>query len=167
MYKDKIKSEMKRNKLKWLMSLAVMLALVPATAQTTVKLTFQNAATQEIDVNTYGKIYFSNNYMYIDDGTAIPYSFAVSNIRKMEFEEVAGVQDFTTGTFKVYPNPAHNELYISGNEFGPYRYFLYSTDGRLLRQGEVQDGDPINISDIPSGLYILKINNKSLKISKL
>ena len=158
---------MKKTALKWALCLAALLWASGGMAQTKVTLTFQNASTQEIEVSAYGKIYFSNDYMYIDDGTAVPYSFAVSDIRKMMFDEVLGVNDITTETFKVYPNPVHNELYISSNDFQPHPYQLFSTDGRLLMQGESQEGSPINVSDLPTGLYILKINNSSFKISKL
>lgn len=146
--------------------LAALLAFQTA-AQTRFTLTFQDASSQEIEVSAAGKIYFDNNYMYIDDGTAVPYSFAVANIRKMTFDEVLGMREIVSENFKVYPNPARNELYINGDEFGPYPYVLFSMDGRLLLQGEVQNGDAIQIGDIPTGLYILKINNTSLKINKL
>lgn len=145
----------------------MVLAAFTGTAQSKVTLTFQNASTQEIEVSASGKIYFSDDYMYIDDGTALPYSFAVSDIRKMTFGEGVGIQDIVTETFKVYPNPVRNELYVSGNNPGSYRYALYSIDGRMLQQGEVGNGETIHTSDIPAGLYILKINNTSLKINKL
>ena len=158
---------MKKTTLKWALCLAAFLWTSAGMAQTKVTLTFQNATTQEIEVNAYGKIYFSDDYMYIDDGTALPYSFAVSDIRNMVFSEVLGVQDIVTETFKIYPNPVHNELYISGNDFRPHSYQLFSADGRLLLQGESREGDPVNVSTLPTGLYILKINNSSFKISKL
>ena len=158
---------MKKTPLKWTLCLAALLWATGGMAQTKVTLTFQNATTQEIEVNAFGKIYFSNDYMYIDDGTTVPYSFAVSDIRKMTFDEVLGVNDITTESFKVYPNPVHNELYIRSDDFQPHPYQLFSTDGRLLLQGESREGDPVNVSDLPTGLYILKINNSSFKISKL
>ena len=136
-------------------------------AQTKVTLTFQNATTQEIEVNAYGKIYFSDDYMYIDNSTTLPYSFAVSDIRNMVFAEIIGIQNIETETFKIYPNPVLNELYISGNDFRPHHYQLFSADGRLLLQGESREGNPINVSALPTGLYILKNNNSSFKISKL
>ena len=156
------------NKYKVLLGmLAGMLACFTGMAQSKVTLTFQDASTQEIEVSAAGKIYFSDEYMYIDDGTALPYSFALDNIRKMTFGQGVGVSEIVTEAFKVYPNPVRNELYVSGNEFGPYRYALYSIDGRLLLQGEVGNGEAIHTGDIPAGLYILKINNTSLKINKL
>jgi len=158
---------MMKTTLKWTLFLAATLWASSGIAQTKVTLTFQNASTEEIEVNAYGKIYFANDYMYIDDGNAFPYSFAVSDIRKMTFDEVLGVNDIVTETFKVYPNPVHNELYISSDDFQPHPYQLYSADGRLLMQGESQEGNPINVSNLPTGLYILKVNNSSFKISKL
>lgn len=153
--------------MKWLMCLALMLACFSGMAQSKVTLTFQDASTQEIDVNSYGKIYFSGDYMYIDNGFSQPYSFAVSNIRKMTFNEVLGVPEIATETFKVYPNPVQNLLYISGNASTPYPYALFTIDGRLLLNGEVQNGEPVDVSGLSSGFYILKVNNTSLKINKL
>ena len=158
---------MKKTRLKWALCLTTLLWVSGGMAQTRVTLTFQNAATQEIEVSATGKIYFSDNYMFIDDGASVPYSFAVSDIRKMQFAEGTGIEEIVTETFKVYPNPVHNELYISSDDFLPHPYQLFSTDGRLLLQGESQEGSPINVSDLPTGLYILKINNSSFKISKL
>ena len=153
--------------MKWAMAAATFLWCVTGMAQTKVSLTFQDASSQEIEVSSYGKIYFSDNYMYIDNGTAVPYSFAVSNIRNMVFNEITGIEDIVTETFKVYPNPVHNELYISGNDFRSHPYQLFSTDGRLLLHGVSREGEPEKVSDLPTGLYILKINNSSFKISKL
>ena len=158
---------MKKTTLKWALCLTAFLWTSAGMAQTKVTLTFQNASTQEIEVNAYGKIYFSNDYMYIDDGTAFPYSFVVSDIRNMVFDELTSIQEIVTESFKVYPNPVHNELYISGNDFRPQPYQIFSADGRLLLYGESREGDPINVSILPTGLYILKINNSTFKISKL
>ena len=137
------------------------------TAQTLVTLTFHNGSTQEIEVSTSGKIYFSDNYMYIDDGTAVPFSFAVDNIRNMTFAEVLGFQDIITESFSVYPNPVRNEFYIQGNDAQTYRYALFALDGRLMLSGIGQDIIPVSVERFPAGLYILKINNTSFKINKL
>ena len=158
---------MKKNIQRWAMCLTILLWVTSGMAQTKVTLTFQNASTQEIEVSASGKIYFSDNYMYIDDGTAVPYSFAVSDIRNMQFEQVVGIQDIETESFRIYPNPVHNELYISGNDFRPIAYQIFSMDGRLLLQGETNEGNPIFVGSLPTGICILKIHNSSFKISKL
>ena len=159
--------KMLKIKLKWIMSMALLLAFSTGMSQNKITLTFQDASTQEIEVNAYGKIYFSDNYMYIDNGTALPFSFAVSNIRNMIFNEGLDVPEIVTETFKVYPNPVHNLLYINGNDSQNYPYALYSIDGRLLLHGDIRNGDSVDVSELPSGLYILKIHNTSLKINKL
>lgn len=158
---------MEKTTLNWALCIAALLWVSSGMAQSKVTLTFQDASTQEIEVSASGKIYFSDDYMYIDDGTALPYSIALASIRKMTFGQGVGVSEIVSDAFKVYPNPVRNELYVSGNEVGPYRYALYSIDGRLLLQGEVGNGEAIPTGDIPAGIYILKINNTSLKINKL
>lgn len=136
-------------------------------AQTNVTLTFHNGSTQEIEVSASGKIYFSDNYMYIDDGTSVPFSFDVANIRNMTFSEVLGVRDVENETFSIYPNPVHNEFSIHANDATTYHYTLFALDGRLLLDGIGQDITSVSMDRFPAGLYILKINNTSFKINKL
>ena len=139
----------------------------PGKAQALVSLSFHDGSSQEIEVSASGKIYFSDNYMYINDGTAVPFSFAVENIRNVVFTEVLGVQDIQTESFSVYPNPVHHDFYIQGNDARTYSYALFAMDGRLLLSGNGQNITPVSIDRYPTGLYILKINNHSFKINKL
>ena len=156
-----------KNLLKFIILCLILMRFSSGTAQTLVTLTFHNGSSQEIEVSASGKIYFSDNYMYINNGTTVPFSFAVENIRNMTFTEVLGVQDIKTETFAVYPNPVRNEFYIQGNDAQTYHYALYALDGRLLRNGIGQDITLLSMDELAAGLYILKINNTSFKINKL
>ena len=136
-------------------------------AQTTVTITFNDNSTQELMVDPSGKIYFGNNYIYIDEGTGLPYSFAVDNIRKITLPHDVNVEDIVTDDFTIYPNPVLNALHIHSGKIGQHPYQLYTLDGRLLLKGVCQEDATLNLQHLPSGLYLLKIGSSTIKISKL
>lgn len=55
----------------------------------------------------------------------------------------------------IYPNPASNSFYID-SEIEPLAIKIFSTTGLLILQSE-EANSPIDISDIPSGLYLIEI----------
>lgn len=57
-------------------------------------------------------------------------------------------------TIKAFPNPSSGEIYFSGVEAD--RVQLFDGMGRLLSTEE-QPGRSINISEVPMGMYLLKI----------
>lgn len=68
----------------------------------------------------------------------------------------------------VFPNPVSNEVTVTGftNNFN---YSVFDHSGRILLEG--QSTEKINVSDLESGVYVLKIKQgeftKTVKISKL
>ncbi|WP_366523583.1 T9SS type A sorting domain-containing protein [uncultured Kordia sp.] len=66
----------------------------------------------------------------------------------------------------AYLNPVTNYSKISRLETDT-DYLLYSVEGKLIRQGRIQNGKAIDFSNIKKGLYFLKINaNTIFKIIK-
>lgn len=72
----------------------------------------------------------------------------------------------------IFPNPTHDQITISAsaNYIGKnYRIFDYT--GKLLQSNTIQsENTTISLSDLPSGLYLLRIegnNHESYKIVKL
>lgn len=61
----------------------------------------------------------------------------------------------------IFPNPASNSLRIEISNFNinnSYNYFLYDLFGQILNQGNiVSSNETIDISNYPTGVYIVKI----------
>ena len=55
-------------------------------------------------------------------------------------------------SLKIYPNPGHNQVWISGFE-GKMGLRFFSSDGRLIFQAWVEEGIPITLSHLPKGMY--------------
>lgn len=70
-----------------------------------------------------------------------------------DFSEIQGI--------KIYPNPASDFLYISFTELQDQEISFIDYCGRVLKSLSSVDGSlvTINLSDIPEGVYLLKIKN--------
>ncbi|RYM32803.1 T9SS type A sorting domain-containing protein [Brumimicrobium glaciale] len=59
----------------------------------------------------------------------------------------------------IYPNPAQNQINISTKEMSNLTSIaLYSSQGQLIREFKINE-QSINVSDLPRGHYILKIQS--------
>lgn len=63
-----------------------------------------------------------------------------------------------------YPNPTNGPIYFEGLAHLIFRYELYNSTGQLLRHVPIQ-GSRINISEYPSGLYLLKVYGRNNDLS--
>ncbi len=76
-------------------------------AQTEVTVVENNSMNTTLVVTEQGKIYFSTENMYVDAGDGSISTFAVADIRKMTFNGVTGVRNYTEqSNVLLYPNPA-------------------------------------------------------------
>ena len=139
----------------------------PAHAQTEVTISFYSAAQQTLTVSDAGKLYFQDNYLYVQEGSGVPYSFLLSAISKITFAEVTGVENIETAEVRIYPNPAADYVRIHKNGAERSLYSLYSSDGRLLQSGVCQNDEPIDVQRYAKGLYLLQVDGVTFKISKL
>lgn len=81
-------------------------------------------------------------------------------------ESLAGiVETVETSSFALYPNPVESELNISVSESEGYTYRIINPLGQQLSSGELY-GNPIDVSKLGTGIYIIELNNGSKKIVK-
>lgn len=68
----------------------------------------------------------------------------------------------------IYPNPTNeNVTFVSDDSFSGQTYELYEINGQLIGSGEVTSTQQtINMSDQPTGVYMLKVKDKVFKIVK-
>ena len=68
--------------------------------------------------------------------------------------------------FRIYPNPASDYLEINSPSSSPVQYAILNLKGEQIASGKIQRGERINLSDIPQGIYTIKLNNTYIKFSK-
>ncbi len=74
-----------------------------------------------------------------------------------------GVETETATTLGLYPNPAMAELFIKGVEI-PTLVEIYSTTGQLMLAQNLAPAQPINISHLQPGVYMVKVNGIAMKL---
>jgi hypothetical protein len=65
-------------------------------------------------------------------------------------------------SLRIYPNPSSAFVQVEGlNDNTPARYSIYNTEGVVVQQGVLSGSKIIFKSDLPKGLYTLRINGES------
>lgn len=74
--------------------------------------------------------------------------------------------EFSKNSWTIYPNPVKGELHINSlDAMDNISTEIYDLTGRLVFSEKLNE-DTINVSALPSGIYILRIDNKSAKFVK-
>ena len=62
----------------------------------------------------------------------------------------------------VYPNPTKNNVHINFKKFGDYSFSVYNISGQeIFQQQQMEVNNTFDFSKYASGIYILKIREKS------
>lgn len=87
------------------------------------------------------------------------------NIQTIENKTVLEIEPIQTPKLVdkpyVYPNPTKGIINIKNLSFTTFDYQLFDYTGKLITQGN-SNNNSINLSNLPTGVYILKILNKQL-----
>ncbi|MDR1791853.1 MAG: T9SS type A sorting domain-containing protein [Bacteroidales bacterium] len=110
---------------------------------------------------------FSDGYVQFSHPAATNAPVEISTIRKLVFEEwiTEDVSDYKNEQIILYPNPVQDVIRLSGVENATFS--IYSADGKLLQAGDYFSGETIDVSVLPKGFYLIKINKSILKFIKL
>ncbi|MDA8847689.1 T9SS type A sorting domain-containing protein [Flavobacteriaceae bacterium] len=79
----------------------------------------------------------------------------------------ASINEYSKDNFRVYPNPVNSELTIEMDLSEEKKYRIYSTIGELVSSGKLNSNlNTIDLSSLPPNIYVLNINNHSVKLVK-
>ncbi|NMH27356.1 T9SS-dependent choice-of-anchor J family protein [Flavobacterium silvaticum] len=114
----------------------------------------QNAA-QEINVANS----ISNYYNTTSDHLPVSATFQFSTLGTTEFVQ-------TDSKLKIYPNPVKTELRLYSGQFkSNATIYIYDLTGKLVLHDKTS-AETINVSSLPSGLYLLKLGDKTARFIK-
>jgi len=109
-----------------------------------------------------GNVIFKN----MDDSSN---SFMISDISKWTFGLFSGITDIIPDNtmMGVYPNPGKNFIKLKNVPEGKLNIKIIRLDGAVLMDKQLLDkNQPIDISNLANGLYLLKVNNTTIKFTK-
>lgn len=96
-------------------------------------------------------------------------STELTGVRKISFEnnDFTAIEDVTTpSTIRVYPNPTADMLIIDGAA-AEQEIAIYSLNGAKVLSTQSQEGtNTIQVSELPNGVYLLRLSNETFKLIK-
>lgn len=114
---------------------------------------------------------------YYASGQAVKYYIRAQNNNAMRlsperaeyefyiYDPNASIPEEELSFYHVYPNPAQDVIHITGTNNEKLECFLFTIAGQLVRQdSNFGQSASIDVSDLESGIYILKINDQSRKV---
>ena len=118
------------------------------------------------DFDENARLSFADDqHLFIDaNGEAIQLS--LDAIRKISFEETEELPESYGNNIILMPNPARTQFTVSHLE-GQQLLRIYALDGRMMDSRLIGDGERIDITSFPAGIYLVRIGNSSHKIIKL
>lgn len=124
-------------------------------------LTVSSTGEEYISLPTIQKITFSDGNCVVTT-TNGDYTYPLNEIKKMYFS----VDDPTA--IEALPQEAENLKYKNGKlkVEGDGMLRIYSSNGALVQLANVKKGANINLSNLKSGLYIVNMGDKTIKITK-
>ena len=90
------------------------------------------------------------------------YDFAIENVIETGIHKFS----FTAPVFALYPNPTDGQLKIKNYKLiENAEYSIYNVVGQIIMQGALQS-NTINVESLTSGMYFLKVGNKTVRFVK-
>lgn len=71
------------------------------------------------------------------------------------------VAEIKSNSWKVYPNPANDVLFVEGIEDTNFHVLIYNQLGRLIKRIDTSDNE-LDISEIPTGVYYLQFTSSKI-----
>ena len=78
---------------------------------------------------------------------------------------ILAVDSSVKSMISVFPNPVKDNLSVSGISKNT-AFEIFSMEGKLIKTGTYFNQSSINVSKLPKGIYLLKIENQNLKFIK-
>ncbi len=112
-------------------------------------------------------LHFDNERLYVQPKTIGTTAFSLADVRCIKFAAVVNaLQTLNAGSDKLAARLSGGTLQVTGWSSGATRAALFTASGTQVLVADNWAGEPLDVSALPAGLYILKIKNYSLKFIK-
>ena len=98
--------------------------------------------------------------------------FSITDAQGCQFD-TCGLQVLLTLNSKdplksiiVFPNPASDKIFIKASQYLSGFLKLYDAQGKLVAQIKFHGDSEIEVSQLPSGMYILQVESNGMKLTK-
>ena len=140
-----------------------------AEAQNSLIVKLNNNSQSGYLLSNIDRITFLSGNLVLKNKDAVTSSIVLSDIDKMSFGVYSAVPEITANetSLQVYPNPACNFIQLKNAPEGQIHIVVFKLDGSILINKNLTDETQcIDICNLSNGIYLLKVNNKTLKFTK-
>jgi aminopeptidase N len=95
--------------------------------------------------------------MYID-----PTNWIINGFGGVFFDEnlsASNISNVQEELWQAYPNPAQDYIYVKQKDQTPLTFMLFESNGKLLQKGPLEIGQGIDVHQLKSGSYILRLQD--------
>ncbi len=143
------------------------LNIIPAQNSLIIKL--NNGSEKGTLLSIIDRITFSDGNVIFKNMDDSSNSIMISDISKWTFGLYSGITDIIPENtlMGVYPNPGKDFMQLKNVPEGVLNIKIIRLDGAVLMNKQLLDkNQSIDISQLASGFYFLKVNNKTIKFTK-
>jgi len=143
--------------------------LTPLISQNNMTLRFVSGTERTTALTNLSKITFSGTNMLMTYLNGSFEAIDLLSVQKIEFTLLNGVDAVKEiGTAMViYPSPAVDKITLANIPEGAKLAVLYRLDGRVISTISLASASQdIDVSSLPSGFYLLRVNNNTVKFVK-
>lgn len=164
---------MKRITILMALFLATVAASQPCKGETkvTVSFTDESAAPVTVAVTSATKMSFGSDAMLtFAEAATRPEPIRLSEVSRITFSgDWSSVRKVAEErpSLRIVENPVGDELRLDGHDTGrPTTLTVYSIAGRQVVRISSWNGESVNVSTLPKGVYLLQADNVTLKFVK-
>lgn len=131
-------------------------------------ITMNDGAEETFDMQSTSFMYFeSDDNLVITTGDGLSYvRYPLSSIRKITCHEMEGTPENANLGVALSPNPAHDRVTFR-NIQGTQTAKIYAQNGRMVKSFSITEGQSVDVTDLPTGLYLVNIGYCTFKMMKL
>lgn len=123
-----------------------------------------HAITCDNENNVFSVGFFHNNFNL--EVNSIVQNFDSSGDDDGVLLKISGFSETTNiekidNSINVYPNPTNGEINVCVDE-NQKKFHILNSQGQILKMGQINNCDVINLSDFNSGAYFLRLNDNSM-----
>lgn len=121
---------------------------------------------QSVTVASGDILKFSDTEMKLMSEDAEKASFALQQIQTISFESPSSVGILTDDAIRPLRNPVGDTLEIAcpPEKYGVLR--VCALNGTLMLRADAWKGEPVDVSSLSTGIYLVTVNNSTFKIIK-
>ncbi|TVR85937.1 MAG: T9SS C-terminal target domain-containing protein [Saprospirales bacterium] len=92
--------------------------------------------------------------------------FIVTNVLEATIEMPSSIADLQRESLELYPNPTTDRLYVKGLTQGDkFDVKVFDMMGRRVHNGKISAGQPLSVSQLESGTYLINISDGKNAVS--